>query len=189
MKFATVMVYHKQHERQAKIMSAYYEKFMDTYAMEADFTVMPAHEWRNKAMAMYPDYDYYLTLDSDEVLTADDIYSLSSVIEGHKPEVVLCKLWDYLSTNEIAPVRTHKPIIAIKKGKTFNDDRCANAAKLECKIILHHLGYLFNLPWKKDFYEKHNLLEKKKMMCIIEGKRQIVETPSEVKEAICQLSQ
>ena len=189
MRYACVMVYHPLHKKQAEIISAYYKKFMDTYAMEADFTLLPAHEWRNKIMAMYPDYDYYLTPDSDEVITADDIYSLIDYIGGHKPECVLCSIQDYLSINEVAPMRSHKPIIAMKKGKTFNDDRCSNAAKMLCKITIHHLGYLFNLDWKKEFYEKHNLLEKKKLMSIIEGKRMMVESPLEVREAICQLSQ
>lgn len=189
MKIAAVTLYHPTQKKQADIFSAYYKKFVDTYAMEADFTLLPAHEWRNKIMAMYPDYDYYLTLDSDEIIISDDMRHIMSFIEGHKPKCVLVPIHDYLSASEIAPVRSHKPVIVLRKGETFNDDRCTNAEKMACKITLHHLGYLFNLPWKKDFYGLHNKLEKKKLLSIIEGVRTEVDTPLDVREVICQLSQ
>jgi len=155
------MLYSKAHTRQKDIVKAYYEKLgLEVIAKECDFMSMLEHDCRNRFFATYTATDWFLIIDSDEILLAEDIDKLNKLMEDKNNNIICSTIIDYLDIDRIVPQRGHLPCIAVRNPVKyglkyqFDDKRCLfNCDVLKSyDITLHHLGYIGDLQPKINAY-------------------------------------
>jgi len=161
MRIAVAMLYHKNHIKQKDIVKKYYENLgLEVIDKECDFMSMLEHDARNRFFATYTATDWFLILDSDEILLAEDIDKLKKLMEDKDNNIICSTIIDYLGIDRIVPQRNHMPCIAVRNPVKydlkyqFDDKRCLfNCDIYKCSnITLHHLGYIGDLQPKINSY-------------------------------------
>jgi len=147
MQIVLVHTYHKDHKILSNITTKYYESMgYKVDRVEADFLVNEEATYRNEFINRNPDADYLFHIDSDEVITKEDMLKAAAIIERVQLDVYRVSIIDYISPTEVLKeARIHKPIMAVKRSKTrFTTNRnvkgCTGHELLP--INIHHLGYL-----------------------------------------------
>jgi hypothetical protein len=148
MKFTIAHTYHEKHKKMSDIVTAYYEKLGYTVdRFQADFMEETEAHYRNEFFKRNKDSDYIIHLDSDEIITQEDMLKLTAILEKTKLDAYRCSIIDYLSIDYILKEkRIHKPIIAVKNNSTvkFSVNRNIKGFITHdlLPIDIHHIGYL-----------------------------------------------
>ena len=129
-----------------------------------EFVTMPwksEAEQRNWGLARLWDYDYVLTVDSDELYTESDQFKILERIgqevdfEDNRYCYRVPTVNTYFKTPEyrLDPRDTHEPLIACDpKHILFTEARIPNSQfQIPIDVILHHISYL--RPDKRLFYK------------------------------------
>jgi hypothetical protein len=104
--------------------------------------------------------DYTLINDADEYLNRKyHEFAVQEMVEKRK-DAAFCNVLDYARKDKVYPMRTHKPVIAVKKGIKFIGNRAPNYGDgINLDINLHHFGYMMmDMEWKNKniWYPRHD---------------------------------
>lgn len=96
------------------------------------------------------DYDLIFISDADEILLPKD---QQRIIKEIKPDTiqVVCNVIDYATEDLrcIYPIRTHKPIVAVRPSIQFSGTRCGDGqGEFFNDVYMHHFGYVDINDWK-----------------------------------------
>ena len=186
MTIITSILSHPKEMPQTNVVAEYYRQFGPVSIAQCDFTKAKEEVCRNTAYGKYKEYDYILCVDSDEIITYNDMVKLYLDMENVGHEAYCATFWYYLNPTTIKfPPHPYKPVIAIKPSVKFVDKRLFTASETYvAPLNVHHLYFIHDQQWRDGEYKKRGIFESEKLYA---SGTKIIDPPQEVKDILKKL--